>query len=89
MQNITILCAHFTVFQDVHVMIFVGFGFLMTFLRRYGYSSIGFNLLLAALVLQWGTLTTGLFGFIDISDQREDLPDDEDPPFKIKVGLQR
>lgn len=79
----------FTVFQDVHVMIFVGFGFLMTFLRRYGYSSIGFNLLLAALVLQWGTLTTGLFGFIDISDQRDDLPDDEDPPFKIKVGLER
>ena len=78
-----------TVFQDVHVMIFVGFGFLMTFLRRYGYSSIGFNLLLAALVLQWGTLTTGLFGFIDISDQRDDLPDDQDPPFKIKVGLQR
>ena len=80
---------YFTVFQDVHVMIFVGFGFLMTFLRRYGYSSIGFNLLLAALVLQWGTLTTGLFGFIDISNQRDDLPDDQDPPFKIKVGLQR
>ena len=79
----------FTVFQDVHVMIFVGFGFLMTFLRRYGYSSIGFNLLLAALVVQWGTLTTGLFGFIDISDQRDNLPDDQDPPFKIKVGLHR
>ena len=61
----------------------------MTFLRRYGYSSIGFNLLLAALVLQWGTLTTGLFGFIDISDQRKDLPNDEDPPYKIMVGLER
>ena len=61
----------------------------MTFLRRYGYSSIGFNLLLAALVLQWGTLTTRLFGFIEISDEREDLPDDEDPPYKIMVGLER
>ena len=70
-------------FQDVHVMIFVGFGFLMTFLRRYGYSSIGFNLLLAALVLQWGTLTTGLFGFIEISDS------DEDKPYRIMVGLER
>ena len=78
-----------TVFQDVHVMIFVGFGFLMTFLRRYGYGSIGFNLLLAALVLQWGTLTNGLFGFIEISDLREDLPDDEEPSYKIKVNLLR
>ena len=77
------------VFQDVHVMIFVGFGFLMTFLRRYGYGSIGFNLLLAALVLQWGTLTTGLFGFIEISDLRDDLPDDEEPPYEIKVNLLR
>ena len=73
-------------FQDVHVMIFVGFGFLMTFLRRYGYSSVGFNLLLAALVLQWGTLTNGLFGFIQISDQRDD---GEDIPYKIKVSLVR
>ena len=76
-------------FQDVHVMIFVGFGFLMTFLRRYGYGSIGFNLLLAALVLQWGTLTNGLFSFIEISDLREDLPDDEEPSYKIKVNLLR
>lgn len=53
------------VFQDVHVMIFVGFGFLMTFLRRYGYSSIGFNFLLAAFAIQWSTITSGVFTFID------------------------
>ena len=85
-------CLHMSpaVFQDVHVMIFVGFGFLMTFLRRYGYSSIGFNLLLAALVLQWGTLTSGLFGFIKIRDQRsEGFEDEENLPYKIKVGLER
>ncbi|XP_078398116.1 ammonium transporter Rh type A isoform X2 [Cetorhinus maximus] len=46
-------------FQDVHVMIFVGFGFLMTFLKRYGFSSVGFNLLIAAFGLQWGTLMQG------------------------------
>ena len=27
----------YSMFQDIHVMIFVGFGFLMTFLKRYGY----------------------------------------------------
>jgi ammonium transporter Rh len=39
-------------FQDVHVMIFVGFGFLMTFPRRYGYSALTLNLLCAALAVQ-------------------------------------
>nr|QZL14035.1 Rhesus protein type B [Atractosteus tropicus] len=46
-------------FQDVHVMIFVGFGFLMTFLKRYGFGSVGFNFLIAAFSLQWATLMQG------------------------------
>ncbi|NXQ98766.1 RHAG protein, partial [Sagittarius serpentarius] len=48
-------------FQDVHVMIFVGFGFLMTFLKKYGFSSVGINMLIAALGLQWGTLVQGFW----------------------------
>ncbi|XP_002915481.1 ammonium transporter Rh type A [Ailuropoda melanoleuca] len=47
-------------FRDVHVMIFAGFGFLMTFLRKYGFSSVGINLLIAALGLQWGTFIQGI-----------------------------
>ncbi|ELK28752.1 PREDICTED: ammonium transporter Rh type A [Myotis davidii] len=50
----------YPLFQDVHVMIFVGFGFLMTFLKKYGFSSVGINLLIAALGLQWGTLMQGI-----------------------------
>uniref|UniRef100_A0A8C8WGA2 Ammonium transporter Rh type A n=1 Tax=Panthera leo TaxID=9689 RepID=A0A8C8WGA2_PANLE len=49
-----------SLFQDVHVMIFVGFGFLMTFLKNYGFSSVGINLLVAALGLQWGTFMWGI-----------------------------
>ncbi|NXI68007.1 RHAG protein, partial [Anseranas semipalmata] len=48
-------------FQDVHVMIFVGFGFLMTFLKKYGFSSVGMNMLIAAFGLQWGTLMQGFW----------------------------
>ncbi|XP_057582640.1 ammonium transporter Rh type B isoform X3 [Hippopotamus amphibius kiboko] len=48
-------------FQDVHAMIFVGFGFLMVFLQRYGFSSVGFTFLLAAFALQWSTLVQGFF----------------------------
>ena len=34
---------YYPFFQDVHVMIFIGFGFLMTFLRKYSHSSLGYN----------------------------------------------
>ncbi|XP_030743221.1 ammonium transporter Rh type C [Echinops telfairi] len=40
-------------------MIFVGFGFLMTFLQRYGFSAVGFNFLLAAFGIQWALLMQG------------------------------
>nr|BAG60816.1 unnamed protein product [Homo sapiens] len=51
-------------FQDVHVMVFVGFGFLMTFLQRYGFSAVGFNFLLAAFGIQWALLMQGWFHFL-------------------------
>ncbi|XP_077480600.1 ammonium transporter Rh type C 2 isoform X1 [Stigmatopora argus] len=52
-------------FQDVHVMIFVGFGFLMTFLKRYSFSGVGFNFLIAAFGLQWALLMQGWFHALD------------------------
>lgn len=48
-------------FQDVHVMIVVGFGFLMTFLKRYSWSSLGFNFLFTAFTVQWSMLVQGFF----------------------------
>ncbi|XP_015835085.1 ammonium transporter Rh type A isoform X3 [Tribolium castaneum] len=51
----------YPMFQDIHVMIFIGFGFLMTFLRRYGYSAVGFNFLLGALIIQWALLCQGFY----------------------------
>lgn len=49
----------YPVFQDVHVMIFVGFGFLMTFLKKYGYSAVGYNFFLSALAIQWYMIVAG------------------------------
>ncbi|XP_022346749.1 ammonium transporter Rh type B [Enhydra lutris kenyoni] len=46
-------------FQDAHVMVFAGFGFLMAFLQRYGFGGVGFTFLLAAFALQWSTLVQG------------------------------
>lgn len=50
---------YYPFFQDVHVMMFIGFGFLMTFLRRYSFSSVSFNFLVAAFVLEWAILIRG------------------------------
>ncbi|XP_013013958.1 ammonium transporter Rh type C [Cavia porcellus] len=52
-------------FQDVHVMVFMGFGFLMTFLQRYGFGGVGFNFLLAAFGIQWALLMQGWFHHLD------------------------
>ena len=48
-------------FEDLHAIALLGFGFIMTFLKRYGYGSIGFNLLLVAYVIQWALLVRGWF----------------------------
>ncbi len=47
-------------YQDVHVMIFIGFGFLMTFLKKYTFSSVGYNFLIAAFAIQWSMIVNGL-----------------------------
>lgn len=53
---------YYPMFQDVHVMIFVGFGFLMTFMKKYSFSSVTFNFVLAAVAIQYGILVTQFFG---------------------------
>lgn len=55
---------YYGMFQDVHVMIFVGFGFLMTFLSRYSFSSLGFTFFIGATVLQFAILTNGFWHMV-------------------------
>jgi ammonium transporter Rh len=52
---------YYAFFQDVHVMIFIGFGFLMTFLKSYSWSAVGFNFVIAAWVLQISILLLGFW----------------------------
>ncbi len=71
------LCPCLVGFQDVHVMIFVGFGFLMTFLKRYSFGGVGFNFLIAAFGLQWALLMQGWFHSLDPVDGQ------------IKIGIEK
>ena len=59
----------YPMFQDVHVMIFVGFGFLMLFLKNYGFSAVSYNFLLAAFIIQYSILVGG---FVNMAVQKID-----------------
>ncbi|NWR79803.1 RHL protein, partial [Centropus unirufus] len=50
-------------FQDVNHMVIFGFAFFLAFLKRYGFSSAGFNLLIIALGVQCSMLAEGLLPF--------------------------
>ncbi|XP_043465365.1 ammonium transporter Rh type B-B isoform X1 [Leptopilina heterotoma] len=50
----------YPMYQDVHVMIWIGFGFLMTFLRRYGQSAVGLTFLIGAILVQVAMLCDGI-----------------------------
>eukprot|EP00696_Hemimastix_kukwesjijk_P008402 gnl/Hemi2/20612_TR6837_c0_g23_i1.p1 gnl/Hemi2/20612_TR6837_c0_g23~~gnl/Hemi2/20612_TR6837_c0_g23_i1.p1 ORF type:complete len:475 (-),score=147.35 gnl/Hemi2/20612_TR6837_c0_g23_i1:248-1672(-) len=52
---------YYAYFRDTNIMIFFGFGYLMTFLRRCGYSALGYTFLISALVSQWGIILHGFF----------------------------
>ena len=62
------------VFEGLHLMLFVGFGLLLTFLKKYGFSAMGYNFLISALVIEWSTMMQGFF---------------EMQNNKIPVGLER
>ncbi|NXJ88808.1 RHL protein, partial [Corythaixoides concolor] len=51
-------------FQDVSHMAIFGFSFFLTFLKRYGFSSIGFNLLIIVLGVQYSVLVEDLLFFL-------------------------
>ena len=55
------IALYYPMFQDVHVMIFIGFGFLMTFLKYHGWSSVMFNMLVSCWCIQWGILNISFF----------------------------
>lgn len=51
----------YAMFSGVEIMMFVGFGYLMTFMKWYGVSAVGFTMVLTAMALQWAVLTEAFF----------------------------
>ncbi|OCT60321.1 ammonium transporter Rh type A-like [Xenopus laevis] len=66
LSNITVaknnhLDTYFLLFKDVQLMLFVGLGLLLSFLKLYGFGAMAFNLLIANFSIQWAVLVQGFF----------------------------
>jgi len=61
-------------YQDVHVMIFIGFGFLMTFVRRNALTSVGMNFFVGALTIQWSILCINFLQALYLRDLDGPIP---------------
>lgn len=44
--------AEYVIFRDIMVMLLLGFGFLMTFLKKYGLGAVGFTMMLTVFAVQ-------------------------------------
>lgn len=47
----------YNMFSGVEIMMFFGFGYLMTFLKRYGMGAVGLTMLITVVATQWGMFT--------------------------------
>lgn len=63
----------YPMWQDLHVMIYIGFGFLMVFLKTSSWTAVGFNYMLAAFAFQWGILVVGFWDQV-WSDEWQSIP---------------
>ena len=55
---------YWKILGDVTIMIFVGFGFLMTFLKRHRFSAIGYTFFIAVVAVQWQILVGGFYHWV-------------------------
>ena len=55
---------YFPWMQDVSVMILIGFGYLMTFIKNYGWSSLGYTFLITAVGAQYYILWAGFWKMV-------------------------
>jgi ammonium transporter Rh len=55
-QNLSDFTALYNMFMGVQCMMFFGFGYLMTFLKRYGLGAVGFTMLVTVISLEWGVI---------------------------------
>ena len=61
------------IFQDVHVMIYVGFGFLLAFLKKHSWTSVGLNFITAVWASQITILFAGMWHLLINGDGKTSI----------------
>jgi len=67
-------------YQDVHVMVFIGFGFLMTFIKTGSLQALSYNWIVSVWCIQWGILSNGFWHQIVVTSDK--------PMHKLTVALE-
>jgi ammonium transporter Rh len=70
--------SQYMVFRDIMAMLLLGFGFLMTFLQKYGLGAVGFTLMLTALSMEYNIMVEALVRYIYTSCLWGEMPDGEE-----------
>ena len=74
----------YVIARDIMVMLLLGFGFLMTFLPKYGLGAVGFTLLLTSLAIQLNVFVELLCRHISGKDNLDS--DDTQFPLPLRVS---
>jgi len=67
----------YTFYSHIALMVVLGFGLLGSFLRRYGFSSIGYSFLFAVIAFEWVILNNGLWWNVDKTSRNSQQNFDE------------
>ena len=57
--NVFFIPLTFTEVLDINMMLIGGFGFLMTFLKKHGFSSLGLTIMIVVFCTEWSILLRG------------------------------
>jgi len=66
--------SEYIVFRDIMVMLLLGFGFLMTFLQKYGLGAVGLTLMLTAIAIQLNVFVELLCRVMYGTDEDTEFP---------------
>lgn len=73
--------SRYVAFRDIMVMLLLGFGYLMTFLGRYGLGSVGFTMLLTAVAIP---LNVAVEHYVRVLSGRAD---EDESASSLRIGL--